>query len=107
MTATRIATPIAMRAGCGTFLPAGFSCRGGDAGSCGGDAGSGSGADGSRGGDVGGASAVIAHLRRWRSGSRVAGTRPQLVGGLQLVGAPRGQMLAKSGRHRAAKIPST
>src|SRR5882757_11458104 len=98
MTATRTPTPITTRAGCrplsavfaGAFFFGFFGCC------CGGDS--------------GGASAVIGRRRlpdgqQWPSGdvALLAGTGPELAGEIQLVGAPRGQMLANAGAHRAAK----
>src|ERR1700731_2575834 len=95
MMTTRLATPITTRTGCRPLSAVSFflvflGCG------CGGAS--------------GGASAVIGRRRlpdgqQWPSGgvALLAGTGPELAGEIQLVGAPRGQMLANAGAHRAAK----
>src|SRR5271167_600165 len=91
MTAARTATPIRMRG----FDRGGFSGFGGEISS-----------STSGGGDgVGRASVVIGRAReqdRPAGAAVLAGTGPELAGEIQLVGAPRGQMLANPGGRRAA-----
>src|ERR1700752_1399198 len=101
MTVIRTATPIAMRG----FDGFGFC---GGAGGGGGGGGGGGAASSTVGGvaGVGGASVVIGRRREHQrvvGAALLAGADLDLAGEIQLVGATRGQMLANTRAHRAAK----